>query len=81
MVVLGKTPVMDLAKIPFTEHSHMPDVVLSLANNHSLGHEYITCKHMRMSVCIHTCICVFTLLIFFFKKKLMQKGKEDMQGE
>lgn len=80
MVVLRKTLVMDLADTPFTEHSHMPDVVLSLANNHSLGHEYITCEHM----CVHMCICVFTLLIIFLKRKkkqLMQKGKEDKQGE
>lgn len=81
LVVLRKTLVMDLADTPFTEHSHVPDVVLSLANNHSLGHEYITCEHM----CVHMCICVFTLLILFLKRKkkkqLMQKGMEDRQGE
>lgn len=55
--VLRETPVM--AEIPSTEHSHVPDALLSLANNRSLEHESITCEHIRMSVCvcIHISVC------------------------
>lgn len=72
-----------MAEIPSTEHSHVPDAVLSLANNHSLGHESITCEHIRMSVCVcaYIYLCVHSTDFFSKKKKLIQKGKEDRQDK
>lgn len=76
MVVLRETPVM--AEIPFTEHSHVPDAVLSLANNRSLGHESITCEHIRMSVCVcaYIYLCVHSTDFFPKKKKTHSERKE-----
>ena len=39
---MRKTPVVVAEELTVTEHSHMPDVVLSLVNTSSQEHEYIT---------------------------------------
>lgn len=77
-VVLRETPVM--AEIPFTEHSHVPDAVLSLANNRSLGHESITCEHICMNVCVRAYIYLCVHSTDFFPKKKTHSERKGRQA-